>query len=71
MEDFLVTDRYPNREAVRAVSDDDLRRDFIAALTYPQSEYAGVVTGWLSQEITRRGIVPSELHRFEESSPAW
>jgi len=71
MEGSLVTERYSDREAVHCASDEDLKRDFIVARTYPQSELAGVVTGWLSQEITRRGIAPAELRRFEESSPAW
>lgn len=68
---FTISERYANREAVLAARDTDLQRDFVIALTYPNSGYTGVVTGWMSKEITRRGIDPQELQKYRESSPAW
>jgi hypothetical protein len=65
---FTLSERYPDREAVAAATSDDLKRDFVIALTYPNSGYTGVVAGWMSSAITRRSIDPRELRKHRESS---
>jgi hypothetical protein len=58
--------RYPSPAAVLARSDAELAADLRVGLGLPSSQPAGgPITGWISQEITRRRL------RRENSPAAW
>jgi hypothetical protein len=57
-EKYLL-DRYPDEHAVFTRTDGELVADFRVGLKLPNYKPAGgAVTGWISREITRRGIRP-------------
>jgi hypothetical protein len=67
-----LTLTYTSREAVHAVSDAALARDFMVALTYPYSTHVGLyVVSWMITEIQARGLDAEWADLGAESSPAW
>jgi hypothetical protein len=51
------SERYPGLAAVSAQGDFELVEDFrFAVMEIDSCSYGGVVTGWMSRELMRRGI---------------
>jgi len=67
-----LTIAYDSREAIASVSDADLERDFLVALSYPENHRVSLyVVTWMITDMMERGITEPDETVAAESSPAW